>query len=70
MTFLCEVEALRNLQSSGLFEDDRKQKVLESLTQNQKEVFSVLTNEPTHIDELIKITGIGVLKPTLHLALP
>ncbi len=55
---LCEVEALRNVNSSGLFEEDRVQKISDSLTKNQKEVFSVLTREPLHIDEIIKLTGI------------
>ena len=55
---LCEVEALRNLKSSGLFEEDRAQKISDSLTKNQKEVFSVLTRDPLHIDEIIKLTGL------------
>ena len=55
---LCEVEALRNFNSSGLFEEERVQKISDSLTKNQKEVFSVLTREPLHIDEIIKLTGI------------
>ena len=64
---LCEIETLRNLHSTGLFEEDRHQKILESLTQSQKEVFSVLTKEPQHIDELIKLTGIesSILLSTL-----
>lgn len=55
---LCEVDALRNLKSSDLFEEDRAQKISDSLTKNQKEVFSVLTREPMHIDEIIKLTGL------------
>ena len=54
---ISEVDALRTLKDTGLFEEDRNQKILDSLTQNQKEVFSVLSREPQHIDELIKLTG-------------
>ena len=55
---LCEVEALRNLKSPDLFEEDRTQKISDSLTKNQKEVFSVLTRDPLDIDEIIKLTGL------------
>ncbi|MGB3363503.1 MAG: hypothetical protein WBB48_01860, partial [Thermodesulfobacteriota bacterium] len=53
-----EIEAIRSLQSTDLFEEDRVNKIAASLTKNQKEVFSVLTKEPIHIDEITKITGI------------
>jgi DNA processing protein len=53
-----EIDALRNLHSTDLFEDDRKEKMLASLTKSQKEVFSALKYEPQHIDEIIRITGI------------
>ncbi len=55
---MSEIDALRKLQSTDLFEEDRKKKILASLSKGQKEVFSVLTKEPMHIDEIIKITGI------------
>lgn len=55
---LCEVEALRNLKSPDLFEEDRTQKISDSFTKNQKEVFSVLTRDPLDIDEIIKLTGL------------
>ena len=55
---ISEVDALRNLQNSDLFEEDRIQKISASLSKSQKEVFSVLTKEPLHIDEIIKLTGI------------
>lgn len=52
-----EIDSLRNLHSPGLFEEDRLEKIATSLTQNQKEVFSVLNKEPLHIDEIIRLTG-------------
>lgn len=52
-----EIEALRSLQNSDLFEEDRNERVLKSLTKNQKEVYGVLTKEPIHIDEIIRLTG-------------
>lgn len=53
-----EIGSLRNLNSTNLFEDDKKEKILSSLTKSQKEVFSVLTTDPLHIDEITKLTGI------------
>ncbi len=53
-----EIDSLRNLHSPGLFEEDRLEKIATSLTQNQKEVFSVLNKQPLHIDEIIRLTGI------------
>lgn len=55
---LLEFEAFANLKSSGLFEEERTQKVLDKLSQNQKEVYSVLSSEPQHIDDIHKKTGI------------
>ena len=53
-----QIESLRNLNSTDLFEDDKKEKILSSLTKSQKEVYSVLTTDPLHIDEITKLTGI------------
>ncbi|GJM16448.1 MAG: DNA processing protein DprA [Thermodesulfobacteriota bacterium] len=53
-----EIDALRKLQTSDLFEEDRNEKILASLSKGQKEVFSVLTKDPMHIDEITKMTGI------------
>ena len=55
---MSEIDSLRNLQSTDLFDEDRKDKILASLTKSQKEVFSVLTTDPLHIDEITKMTGI------------
>lgn len=52
-----EIDALSNLQNRGLFEDNKK-KILSSLTKSQKEVYSVLSHDPVHIDEITKLTGI------------
>jgi len=53
-----EIDSLRSLQGKDLFEEDRRGKILTTLTNSQKEVYSVLTNEPIHIDEITKLTGI------------
>jgi DNA processing protein len=53
-----EIDSLRNLQGKDLFEEDRREKILTTLTKSQKEVFSVLSRDPVHIDEINKLTGI------------
>lgn len=53
-----EIDSLRNLQGKDLFEEDRREKILTTLTKSQKEVFSVLSSDPVHIDEINKLTGI------------
>ena len=55
---LSEVEALRGLQSTDMLELGWTEKNISSLSDNQREVFSVLTREPLHIDEIIRLTGI------------
>jgi len=53
-----EIDALRSLESTDMFEQERSEKILSSLNKSQKEVFSALTAEPLHIDEITKLTGI------------
>jgi len=53
-----EIDSLRSLQGKDLFEEDRRGKILATLTKSQKEVFSVLSSDPVHIDEINKLTGI------------
>lgn len=53
-----EIDALRTLHSTDLFQEDRKNKILSTLNKSQKEVFSVLSTNPLHIDELTKMTGL------------
>jgi len=55
---LSEVEALRNLQSTDTLDLGLIEKDISSLSENQREVFSVLTTAPLHIDEIIRLTGI------------
>jgi len=55
---LSEVEALRNLNREDSSDEDRIDKIIASLSENQREVFSVLKREPLHIDEIIRLTGI------------
>ncbi|MCH7517700.1 MAG: DNA-protecting protein DprA [Candidatus Dadabacteria bacterium] len=55
---ISEVEALRNLNREDSPDEDRIEKIVSSLTQNQKEVFLVLKRDPLHIDEIIRLTGI------------
>jgi len=55
---LSEVEALRGLQSTDTLDLGWIEKNISSLSENQKEVFSVLKRKPIHIDEIIRITGI------------
>ncbi len=55
---LSEIDALRGLAKNGLFEEDRAQKIVESLNANQKEVYTALGREPLHIDEITRVTGI------------
>jgi len=55
---LSEVEALRNLNREDSPDEDRIDKIIASLSENQRDVFSVLKREPLHIDEIIRLTGI------------
>jgi DNA processing protein len=55
---LSEVEALRNLQSTNILDLGWIEKNISSLPENQRQVMSVLTREPLHIDEIIRLTGI------------
>jgi len=55
---LSEVEALRGFQSADTLDLGLIEKNTSSLSENQREVFSVLKREPIHIDEIIRLTGI------------
>lgn len=55
---LNEIEVLRGLKGEDSVES--LEKVLSSLSDREKAVYSVLGGEPLHVDEIIKLTGLEV----------